>query len=239
MSKNGTLKNGSIVIVEDDDDQRSNYKNLLTRRLYTVHAFATKAEALDHLSRHRPDLLILDIILGSDYDGGFELYSEAVRFHEGLPVLFLTDSDGEFDKVWGLKIGAWDYQSKPISMEFLAAKVATLMMLANNQSRPTNDANTEVVRGDLSINTLSRHVAWAGVPVLNLTVTEFNMLHALVLHPGNVITYDQFAKVTHSTVIEKNTISAHIKNLKRKIKAAAPNFNGIGSEYGLGYRWKV
>ena len=239
MSKNGTLKNGSIVIVEDDDDQRSNYKNLLTRRLYTVHAFATKAEALDHLSRHRPDLLILDIILGSNYDGGFELYSEAVHFHEGLPVLFLTDRDGEFDKVWGLKIGAWDYQSKPISMEFLAAKVATLMMLANNQSRPTSDANTEVVRGDLVLNTLSRHVAWAGEPVLNLTVTEFNMLHALVLHPGNVVSYDQFAKVTHSTVIEKNTISAHIKNLKRKIKVAAPSFNGIGSEYGLGYRWKV
>jgi len=232
-------KNGTIVIVEDDDDQRSNYVKLLTRRLYTVHAFATKDEALDHLSRHRPDLLILDIILGSDYDGGFELYSEAVRFHKGLPVLFLTDRDGEFDKVWGLTMGAWDYQSKPISMEFLAAKVATLMMLANNQSRPSNDANTEVVRGDLVLNTLSRNVAWAGVPVLNLTVTEFNMLHALVLHPGNVITYDQFAKVTHSTVIEKNTISAHIKNLKRKIKAVAPDFNAVGSEYGLGYRWKV
>ena len=129
MSKSDTVKNGTIVIVEDDD-QRSNYENLLTRRLYTVHSFATKSEALDHLSYHRPDLLILDIILGNNYDGGFELYSEAVRFHEGLPVLFLTDRDGEFDKVWGLKMGAWDYQSKPISMEFLAAKVATLIKLA-------------------------------------------------------------------------------------------------------------
>ena len=184
-------------------------------------------------------MLILDIILGSDYDGGFELYSEAVRFHEGLPVLFLTDRDGEFDKVWGLKMGAWDYQSKPISMEFLAAKVATLMMLANNQSRPSDDANTEVVRGELVLNTLSRSVAWAGEPVLNLTVTEFNMLHALVLRPGNVITYDRFAQVTHSSVVEKNTISAHIKNLKKKIRRAAPEFNGIDSEYGLGYRWKA
>tara|TARA_B110000503_G_scaffold100856_1_gene150824 strand:+ start:5036 stop:5740 length:705 start_codon:yes stop_codon:yes gene_type:complete len=232
-------KNGTIVIVEDDDDQRFNYEKLLTRRLYTVHAFATKAEALDHLSRNRPDLLILDIILGNDYDGGFELYSEAVRFHEGLPVLFLTDRDGEFDKVWGLKMGAWDYQSKPISMEFLAAKVATLMMLANNQSRPSTNTNTEVVRGDLVLNTLSRNVAWLGEPVLNLTVTEFNMLHALVLHPGNVITYERFAQVTHSSVVEKNTISAHIKNLKKKIKRVAPEFNNIDSEYGLGYRWKV
>ena len=232
-------KNGTIVIVEDDDDQRFNYEKLLTRRLYTVHAFATKAEALDHLSRNRPDLLILDIILGNDYDGGFELYSEAVRFHEGLPVLFLTDRDGEFDKVWGLKMGAWDYQSKPISMEFLAAKVATLMMLANNQSRPSTKTNTEVVRGDLVLNTLSRNVAWLGEPVLNLTVTEFNMLHALVMHPGNVITYERFAQVTHSSVVEKNTISAHIKNLKKKIKRVAPEFNNIDSEYGLGYRWKV
>ena len=232
-------KNGTIVIVEDDDDQRFNYEKLLTRRLYTVHAFATKAEALDYLSHHRPDLLILDIILGNDYDGGFELYSEAVRVHEGLPVLFLTDRDGEFDKVWGLKMGAWDYQSKPISMEFLAAKVATLMMLANNQSRPSTKTNTEVVRGDLVLNTLSRNVAWLGEPLLNLTVTEFNMLHALVMHPGNVITYERFAQVTHSSVVEKNTISAHIKNLKKKIKRVAPEFNNIDSEYGLGYRWKV
>ena len=232
-------KNGTIVIVEDDDDQRFNYEKLLTRRLYTVHAFATKAEALDHLSRNRPNLLILDIILGNDYDGGFELYSEAVRVYEGLPVLFLTDRDGEFDKVWGLKMGAWDYQSKPISMEFLAAKVATLMMLANNQSRPSTNTNTEVVRGDLVLNTLSRNVAWLGEPVLNLTVTEFNMLHALVLHPGNVITYERFAQVTHSSVVEKNTISAHIKNLKKKIKRVVPEFSNIDSEYGLGYRWKV
>jgi two-component system OmpR family response regulator len=89
------------------------------------------------------------------------------------------------------------------------------------------------------LNTLSRSVAWAGEPVLNLTVTEFNMLHALVLHPGNVITYDRFAQVTHSSVVEKNTISAHIKNLKKKIRRAAPEFNGIDSEYGLGYRWKA
>ncbi len=239
MNKKSTAKNGSIVIVEDDHDQRSNYEKLLTRRLYTVHAFSNKADALDHLSHHRPDLLILDIILGSDYDGGFELYSEVVRMHEGLPVLFLTDRDGEFDKVWGLKIGAWDYQPKPISMEFLAAKVATLMMLANNQSKPASNINAELVRGQLKLNTNSRHVSWAGKPILNLTVTEFNMLHALVLHPGNVITYDRFAHVTHSSVIEKNTISAHIKNLKKKIKVIEPEFNAIGSEYGLGYRWKV
>ena len=106
MNKTSTVKNGTIVIVEDDDDQRSNYEKLLTRRLYKVHAFSNKTDALDHLSRYRPDLLILDIILGSDYDGGFELYSEAVRVHEGLPVLFLTDRDGEFDKVWGLKNGS-------------------------------------------------------------------------------------------------------------------------------------
>ena len=65
------------------------------------------------------------------------------------------------------------------------------------------------------------------------------MLHALVLHPGNVISYDRFAHVTHSSVIEKNTISAHIKNLKKKIKVVVPEFNSITSEYGLGYRWKV
>lgn len=230
---------GTIVIVEDDDDQRSNYEKLLTRRFYTVHAFGTKVAALDYLSRNRPDLLILDIILGDDYDGGFELYSEVVRLHEGLPVLFLTDRDSEFDKVWGLKMGAWDYQPKPISKDFLAAKVQTLMMLSHNQSTQTSDVKSEVVRGDLSLNTASRNVSWAGEAVLNLTVTEFNMLHALVRVPGDVVTYERFAQVTHSTVIEKNTISAHIKNLKKKITKVAPEFKAISSEYGLGYRWQA
>jgi two-component system, OmpR family, response regulator len=230
---------GTIVIVEDDDDQRSNYEKLLIRRGYAVHSFGAKSEALTYLSQNRPDLLILDIILGEDYDGGFDLYSEVVQSHQGLPVLFLTDRDGEFDKVWGLKMGAWDYQSKPISMEFLAAKVGTLMMLANNQSNPADDSQAELVRGELTLNTAKMTVSWLGEPVSNLTVTEFNMLHALIRIPGNVITYERFAQVTHSSVIEQNTISVHIRNLKKKILRVAPKFNAITSEYGRGYRWQA
>ncbi|MDC9720116.1 MAG: response regulator [Gammaproteobacteria bacterium] len=233
------MSKGTIVIVEDDDDQRSNYEKLLTRRLYTVNAFATKAEALEHLAFHRPDLLILDIILGDDYNGGFDVYNQAVRMHDKLPVLFLTDLDGEVDKVVGLRMGAWDYQSKPISMDYLAAKVEILMMLSHNISRNQRAPAPELIRGELTLNMASRSVAWLGQPIDNLTVTEFNMLYALVLHPGNVVEYGRFAEVTHSSVIEKNTISAHIKNLKNKIKKVAPEFDKIGSEYGLGYRWKA
>jgi two-component system, OmpR family, response regulator len=231
--------NGTIVIVEDDDDQRTNYEKLLTHRFYTVHAFGTKDEALKHLEHHRPDLLILDIILGDDYNGGFDVYNKAVRIHEHLPVLFLTDLNSEVDKVVGLSMGAWDYQSKPISTEFLAAKVKTLMMLSRNMSHPVKEPHQEVTRGLLTLNKSSRNVEWAGAAVLNLTVTEFNMLDALVRVPGDVVTYARFATVTHSTVIEKNTISAHIKNLKKKILNVDSEFSAIKSEYGLGYRWQA
>jgi len=233
------MSKGSIVIVEDDDDQRSNYEKLLTRRQYSVHAFATKEDALQHLQLHRPDLLILDIILGDDYNGGFDVYNQAVRLHEKLPVLFLTDLDSELDKVVGLRMGAWDYQPKPISMEYLAAKVQTLMMLSQHLSSQQKIPEKELVRGELTLNMSSRRATWAGQKIASLTVTEFNMLHALVRYPDQVITYEKFAKVTHSSVIEKNTISVHIRNLKRKISKVAPDFNCIESQYGTGYRWKA
>lgn len=228
----------SIVIVEDDDDQRSNYESLLKRRGYYVSSFGAKEEALRYLDNNRPDLLILDIILGDEYDAGFDLYSEVAKTHVGLPVLFLTDRDGEFDKVWGLKMGAWDYQSKPISSEFLAAKVGTLMMLAQNASSQRDDSNTELVRGELTLNTAKMSAHWRGANVANLTVTEFNMLHALIRVPGNVITYERFSQVTHSSVIEQNTISVHIRNLKKKLSKHDSDFQAIKSEYGRGYRWQ-
>ena len=86
-------KNGTIVIVEDDDDQRSNYENLLRRRLYTVYAFATKTEALDHLRGHRPDLLILDEpSSGIDFSGQAQLYDliSQVRTQTGVAVLMIS-----------------------------------------------------------------------------------------------------------------------------------------------------
>ena len=107
-----------IAIVEDDDDQRQNYVRALARMPVQVLAFADKQSALQALANQRPDLLILDIILGQEYDAGFNLYSQLSRQYPDLPVLFLTERVGEIDQVSGLRMGAWDYQPKPISIDY-------------------------------------------------------------------------------------------------------------------------
>ncbi len=225
-----------IAIVEDDDDQRQNYVRALARMPVQVLAFADKNSALLALASQRPDLLILDIILGQEYDAGFNLYSQLSRQYPDLPVLFLTERVDEIDQVSGLRMGAWDYQPKPITIDYFVAKVESLLRLARNSS-PNLEAR-EIACGNLSIDLDRRHIHWQQQPLAEFTMTEFTMLEYLVRRPGQVQSYQQLGQATFGGCVENNTISTHISNIKRKFKAVDVGFNNIISEYGQGYRWR-
>lgn len=225
-----------IAIVEDDDDQRQNYVRALARMPVQVLAFADKQSALQALANQRPDLLILDIILGQEYDAGFNLYSQLSRQYPDLPVLFLTERVGEIDQVSGLRMGAWDYQPKPISIDYFVAKVESLLRLARNSSPKLE--SREITCGNLSIDLDRRHINWKQQPLAEFTMTEFTMLEYLARRPGQVQSYQQLGQATFGGCVENNTISTHISNIKRKFKAVDADFNNIISEYGQGYRWR-
>ena len=225
-----------IAIVEDDDDQRNNYVRALARMPVQVLAFADQHSALKALLQQRPDLVILDIILGHEYDAGFNLYSQLSRLYEDLPVLFLTERVDEIDQVSGLRMGAWDYQPKPISIDYFTAKVESLLRLARN-SNP-NPEQRLITCGNLKIDLDRRHIFWRNEPLKEFTITEFAMLEFLARRPDQVLTYQQLAQATFGGCVENNTISTHISNIKRKFKAVSVNFNNIVSEYGQGYRWR-
>src|SRR5210317_680194 len=118
-----------IAIVEDDSDQRRNYTSAMTAKGFSVMAFASRADALKGMKEKQPDLAILDIILGAEVDGGFQLCRELLAIYPHLPILFLTERIDEIDKISGLRLGAWDYQPKPITLGFLAERVASLLRL--------------------------------------------------------------------------------------------------------------
>src|SRR5210317_821280 len=108
----------TIAIVEDDPDQRENYRDAITKKGYLVRAYGSRAEALAGFEQALPDLAILDIILGDEIDAGFELCRDLLARRPSLPVLFLTERIDEIDKISGLRLGAWDYLPKPISLDY-------------------------------------------------------------------------------------------------------------------------
>ena len=225
-----------IAIVEDDPVIRANYVDVLNKHGYEVNAYGDRATALAALRLRLPDLVLLDIGLGDDVDGGFKLCQELRALSATLPVIFLTARDGDFDLVSGLRMGADDYVTKSVSLPHLLARVSALFRRAE-LSGATTPAESIIERGPLTLDLNRFTVAWRGTPI-DLTLTEFWLVHALAKFPGHVKNRDQLMGDAH-IVVDDSTITSHIKRIRRKFGAIDPEFDCVDTVYGLGYRWKA
>lgn len=226
-----------IAIVEDEPAIRDNYADLFERQGYRVSALADRNEAMQAFADSLPDLVILDIGLNDEVDGGFELCRALRARSETLPIIFLTARDSDFDTVAGLRLGADDYLTKDVSLHHLSARVAALFRRVQAmQQALSNDANEQVRLGELQLDMDRLHATWCG-QALPLTVTEIWILHALVKHPGHVRSRDQLMEAAN-TYVDGGTITSHIKRLRRKFQQADPQFDQIEAVYGAGYRWR-
>ena len=227
----------TIAIVEDDPDQRSNYVDAITRKGYEVIAYSSREEALRGFDHSLPDLVILDIILGDEVDAGFELCRDLLARSPTLPVIFLTERIAEIDKISGLRLGAWDYLPKPISLDYLSERISSLLRI--NEARiQSGTSNTAKIVGDMSIDQEALLVSWKDSPI-NLSGTEFRMLAKLVRVPGHAVSYDTLMNATMQSLVTNNTINTHMRNIRKKFESIDPDFDSIKSEYGFGYRWSV
>ncbi len=226
-----------IAIVEDDPDQRSNYLDAITKKGYDVVAYSSRQEALDGFDKELPDLAILDIILGDEVDAGFELCRDLLSKAPSLPVIFLTERITEIDKISGLRLGAWDYLPKPISLNYLAERISSLLRI-NTARVDSSGASTAKMVGDMSIDQEALLVSWKDQPI-NLSGTEFRMLAKLVRVPGHAVSYDTLMKATMQSLVTNNTINTHMRNIRKKFESIDPDFDCIKSEYGYGYRWSA
>jgi two-component system OmpR family response regulator len=224
----------TVAVVEDEAAIRDNYADGLRRRGYRVLALADRAAALKAFEPRLPDLVIIDINLGTEIDGGFELCRELRSRSPSLPIIFLTARDSELDAVSGLRLGADDYLTKSISLEHLLARVAALFRRVDAvQSGTTRRAVIERGKLTLDIERLMAH--WNGISV-PLTVTEFWVVHALAEHPGHVRNRDQLMAAA-STVLDDSSVTSQIKRIRAKFAAIDPAFAAIDTVYGMGYRW--
>lgn len=223
-----------IAIVEDEPDIRANYADLFRRQGYTVETYPDRTQASAGLLRRLPDLVVLDIGLGEEIDGGFELCRELRALAPRLPIIFLTARDSDIDTVVGLRLGGDDYVSKSASLDQLSARVSALLRRAALATSPEN-ADRPIEDGPLRLSVERLQVTWRRMPV-ELTVTELWILHALVLHPGHVKSREQLMQAAE-IYVDLATISSHIKRIRRKFVAADPAFDAIEAVYGAGYRW--
>jgi two-component system OmpR family response regulator len=225
-----------IAIVEDDPTIRANYADALKAHGYEVAAYADRKAAVEALRTRLPDLALLDIGLGSDVDGGFALCRELRALSPALPIIFLTARDGDFDIVSGLRMGADDYLSKSVSLPHLLARVSALFRRADLLQQPDRSEDF-LARGELRIDMKRFAVTWRDKAV-DLTLTEFWIVHALAKFPGHVKGREALMGEAH-IVVDDSTITSHIKRLRRKFIAVDAKFDCIDTVYGMGYRWRA
>jgi two-component system OmpR family response regulator len=224
-----------IAIVEDDAAIRNNYADALRRHGYEVAAHASRAEAMTAFRSRLPDLAVIDIGLGEDVDGGFDLCRELRAMSASLPIIFLTARDSELDVVSGLRLGADDYLTKDVSLPQLVARIAALFRRVE-VARAPEQAEEILERGPLKLD-LKRFVArWKDQPV-DLTLTEFWMVHTLAKFPGHVKDREQLMRDAE-LVVDDATITSHIKRIRKKFAAVDTAFDEIETVYGMGYRWR-
>ena len=223
-----------LVLIEDEPAIRDNYRAAFERRGYRVSTYGDRSSAWQVLRQSLPDLAIIDVGLGDEPEGGFTLCQDLRSLSGTLPIIFLTARDSDIDSVHGLRLGADDYVTKDMSMEHLLARVTALLRRADAWSEALQKPDEVVSRGRLNLNVDRMTVAWDQTAI-DLTVTEFWMLHALVQHPGHVRSRDQLMEAA-STVLDDNTVTSHIKRIRSKFLQFDRAFDGIQTACGMGYR---
>lgn len=223
-----------IAIVEDELALAANYRDALSRQGYRVKHYRNRPQALEGFKIKLPDLAIIDVGLEDEVEGGFDLCRELRAMAPNLPIIFLTARDSELDAISGLRLGADDYLTKDISQPHMLARIVALFRRIDAmQSAGENDQ--QIQRGDLLLN-LDRMSAQWNEQVVDLTVTEFWIVHALARRPGHVKNRQQLMDAAN-VVLDDSSITSHIKRIRKKFLQLDEQFDALQTAYGMGYRW--
>ena len=225
----------SIAIVEDESALRANYRDIFERHGYRVATYPDRRAAMSRFEQRLPDMVVIDIGLGDEPEGGYELCRALRAMSAELPIIFLTARDSEIDEISGLRLGADDYLTKDISAAHLMARVNSLFRRVESL-RQAPVADDVVNIGKLAIDADRMRVTWADEPV-ELSVTEFWIVACLARRPGHLKTRQQLMDAAN-IVVDESTITSHIKRIRRKLKQVEAEADPIQTEYGIGYRWR-
>ncbi|TVU53282.1 MAG: response regulator [Arthrospira sp. PLM2.Bin9] len=220
-----------ILLVDDDQSLNQQLSQSLKSHNYVVDMATDGESGWNYIESFEYSLIILDIMLPKL--NGIALCRKLRSHNYQMPVLLLTARDSCEDKVLGLDAGADDYLVKPIMAEELIARIRALLR------RPTIALPPVIRWGDLTLNPAKSEILYKK-SALDLTPKEYGLMELFIRSPSRVFSYD--AIIEHLWCIEEpaadNTVRAHIKSLRNKLKAADANPQLIENVYGMGYRLK-
>ena len=223
-----------ILIVDDDPDVVEVVSLCFSLRWPDAHVISssTGEDALAHVEKDKPDLVLLDIVL-PDMDG-FQVCQEIREFSD-VPVVMLSARDTEVDKVRGLEMGADDYITKPFSHLELLARVRAVMRRYESQLPAVGETFES---GGLRIDYASRTVTVEG-KVVRLTPTEYSLLYHLSRNAGCVMLHQTLlAKVWgREYTDEVDYLKVYVRRLRQKLEGDAETIGEIVSERGVGYKF--
>jgi len=225
---NKSLKH--IYIVEDEPDIRETISYNLTQEGFKVSEFSDAESCLNKLNDHKPDLLILDLMLPGI--SGLDLCKHIKSEHQlkMISIILLTAKSEEVDRILGFELGADDYVTKPFSVRELILRVKVLL---KKNSEMFN--NTESIDfGPISLN-IDAHEVFIEDNEIILTALEFKLLKHLMQRTGRVQTRDQLLGEVwgYSSEVTTRTVDTHIKRLREKLGDVGKYIQTIR---GIGYR---
>ncbi|MFP3668334.1 response regulator transcription factor [Priestia sp. SIMBA_032] len=222
--------NQTILLVDDEKDIISFMKDALQDEGYEVMFAYEGQEALKKL-KINPDLIVLDVMMpGMD---GFAL-CEMIRKSISSPIIFLSAKQTEQDRVRGLLVGGDDYLVKPFSMKELKARIYAHL---RREQRISSNSYNRLHFGELTID-LNGYQILHNNEVIPFTSREFEIIHFLALHPGQVFTREQlYEKVWgYDAEGDSSTITEHVKKIRAKL-LKYDETSYISTVWGIGYKW--
>jgi two-component system KDP operon response regulator KdpE len=220
-----------ILVVDDEPEIRRFLRASLRAQQYEVLEASNGTQALELMTEHQPDLMILDLGL-PDIDG-VEI-TRRIREWSQIPIIILSVRDRERDKIEALDVGADDYLTKPFGVGELIARMRVVMRRISSEAQEP----VFVIKG-LKID-LSRHQVSLADKDITLTPTEFDLLHVLVQNAGKVITHRQLIRKVWGGGYEDESrlLRVNISNLRHKIEPDPNQPYYILTELGVGYRFR-
>lgn len=216
-----------ILLVEDDLPIAENVMLGLERDGFTCSHVQLGSACLDAIQTHAYDLIILDV--GLPDANGFDV-CKTIRRTSDIPIVFLTARSDEIDRIVGLEIGADDYILKPFSPRELVARVKTILRRSNPTVRQLASA-----AGPLEVDEARTRILFSGIP-LDLTRAEFFLLRALALAPQKVFSRQALMDAAGlADASLERVVDTHIKSLRAKLAAIAPEHELIRTHRGFGY----
>lgn len=226
-----------ILVVDDDKEIVRLVRAYLEQAGFMVLAAYDGETALHTIRREKPDLVVLDLML-PDRDG-WDI-TRVVRGDDAIaatPIIMFTARVEDADRIVGLELGADDYITKPFNPREVVARVRAVL----RRTSPASPVTAKIFQAGTLLVDTGRHEAMLDGTPLDLTPTEFKLLHMLIENAGYAFTRSELIEQGLGYEYEgmERTLDSHIKNLRRKIEPDPKHPRFIQTVYGVGYRFSA